>query len=96
MELVLKAEEIRSELIAVSAAVGEGQRPGPCTELEKLIPEILYITLVDDPRRSELAYTISNGKSDESSGRERLVIIQLSETCNEVTVLLCMCVGREE
>lgn len=45
----------------------------------------------DDPHRSELAYTISNGKSDESSGHERLVIIQLPETCNEVTARLCMC-----
>jgi len=93
---MLKAEEIRSELITVSAAVCEGQRPGPCTESEKLTPEILYITLVDDPHRSELAYTISNGKSDESSGCERLVIIQLSETCNEVTVLLYMRAGRQK
>lgn len=42
--------------------------------LEKLIPEILHITLVDDLHRSELAYTIADGKSDESSGHERQVV----------------------
>lgn len=46
-------------------------------ESEKLIPEILHITLVDDLHRSEPAYTISNGKSDESPGSERQAIIQL-------------------
>lgn len=74
---MLKAEENRSELTTVSAAVSEGQRPGPGMKLEKLISEILRITLVYDPHRSEPAYTISNGKSDESPGCERLAIIQL-------------------
>lgn len=58
--------------------------------LEKPIPEILHITLVDDLHRSELAYTISDGKSDESSVCERLVItnslrpvMRLQQVCGE-------------